>query len=142
MREQLVSVIRRHTPQIIITSDPQNYVTLENRVNHPDHRAAGEAVMGAAFPAAGNAQFFMPGDINSNSQLVNPEEVWLSATNQPNLVVDITDYYEQKLAAISCHRSQIGDKTEFIKRMRSRSYPDPESGRNLYIERFKRTVLQ
>jgi len=142
MRKELVKVIRRISPQIIITSDPQNYVTLENRLNHPDHRAAGEAVLGAAFPAAGNAQFVIPGNVNPNSQLVNPEEVWLSATNQPNLVIDISDYFDQKLAAISCHRSQIGDKAEFIKRMRSRYYPDPESGKTFYIERFKRTILR
>ena len=142
MREQMVEVIRRYTPQIIITSDPQNFITLENRVNHPDHRVAGEAVLGAAFPAAGNAQFVRPGNANSNLQLVNPEEVWLSATNQPNLVIDISDYYEQKLAAISCHKSQIGDKEEFFKRMKSRSYTDPESGNKLYIERFKRAILK
>lgn len=140
MREQLVEVIRRYDPQIIITSDPQNYVTIENRLNHPDHRAAGEAVLGAAFPAAGNAQFAVP-NIKS-SRLVNPEEVWLSATNEPNLVVDISDYYEQKLAAISRHRSQIGDNEEFLKRMKARSYTDPESGKNLYVERFKRTILK
>jgi len=141
MREELVQVIRRYSPQIIITSDPQNYVTLENRLNHPDHRAAGEAVLGAAFPAAGNAQFAIPGKPDSYSILVNPEEVWLSATNQPNLTVDISEYYEQKLTAISCHRSQIGDKAEFFKRMNSRSYADPDSGKKLFIERFKRTIL-
>ena len=41
-----------------MTSDPQNYVTVDNRMNHPDHRAAGEIVLGAAFPAAGNAQIY------------------------------------------------------------------------------------
>jgi LmbE family N-acetylglucosaminyl deacetylase len=142
MREDLVSVIRRYTPQIIVTSDPQNYVSLENRLNHPDHRAAGEVVLGAAFPAAGNAQFVVPGNEHPNSHLVQIEEVWLSATNQPNLVIDISDYFEQKLAAISCHRSQIGDQAEFVKRMRSRFYQEPDSGKNLYIERFKRTILR
>ena len=142
MRQKLVEVIRRINPQIIITSDPQNYVTIENRLNHPDHRAAGEAVLGAAFPAAGNAHFNLPGTENSKSQLVNPEEVWLSATNGPNLVIDVSDYFQQKLAAISFHKSQIGDKEEFFKRMLARSYNDPESGKNFFIERFKRTILK
>ena len=141
MRKELVQVIRRCSPQIIITSDPQNYVTLENRINHPDHRAAGEAVLGAAFPAAGNGQFTIQGKSQLNSMLVNPEEVWLSATNQPNLVIDISAYYEQKISAISCHRSQIGEKAEFFKRMNSRSYVDPDSGKKLFIERFKRAIL-
>ncbi len=142
MREKVVYVIRRIAPQIIITSDPQNYVTLENRLNHPDHRAAGEAVLGAAFPAAGNPHFTVSDDGKFISQSVNPEEVWLSATNQPNLVIDISKYYEQKLAAISFHRSQTGDNEEFIRRMKARSYVDPESGKNLFIERFKRIVLK
>ncbi len=142
MREKIVNVIRRIAPQIIITSDPQNYVTLENRINHPDHRAAGEAVLGAAFPAAGNPHFTVSDDGSIVAQTVNPEEVWLSATNQPNLVIDISEFIEQKLAAISCHRSQIGDKDEFYKRMKARSYLDHESGKNLFIERFKRIVLK
>ncbi len=142
MREKLVKVIRHINPQIVITSDPQNYVTLENRLNHPDHRAAGDAVLGAAFPAAGNVQFTISGITDLDFQVVNPEEVWLSATNQPNLVIDVSDYYEQKLAAISCHKSQIGDKEEFYKRMNARAYTDPESGKNLFVERFKRTILK
>lgn len=142
MRQKLVRVIRRISPQIVITSDPQNYVSLENRLNHPDHRAAGDAVLGAVFPAAGNTQFTFSGIDNVDFQVVNPEEVWLSATNQPNLVIDVSDYYEQKLAAISCHKSQIGNIEEFYNRMRARSYSDLESGKNIFIERFKRTVLK
>lgn len=142
MRIQVVKEIRRVNPQIIITSDPQNYVTIENRLNHPDHRAAGEVVLGAAFPASGNLHFSVSVEPGTESELVNPEEVWLSATNRPNLVIDVTNYYERKLAAISCHASQIGNYGEFEKRMLARSFKDPESGNDLFLERFLRTNLK
>lgn len=141
MREQVVSVIRRYAPQIIVTSDPQNYVSLENRLNHPDHRAAGQITLDAAFPAAGNPQFYKEQIEVSGLQPVNPEEIWISATNQPNIYVDMGDYYDLKLEAISKHRSQIGNKEEFISRMESRSVLNEITGKKMYLERFKRVIL-
>lgn len=142
MREQIVSVIRRYAPQIVVTSDPQNYVSLENRLNHPDHRAAGQITLDAAFPAAGNPQFYKEQIEKGKLLPVNPEEIWISATNQPNLQIDVTDYFDLKLEAISQHRSQIGDKAEFISRMRTRAITNEVTGKKMYLERFKRVRLK
>ena len=49
--------IRRFKPDIFVTSDPQNLFAGYG-INHPDHRAAGQAALDAVFPAPGNRTFF------------------------------------------------------------------------------------
>jgi LmbE family N-acetylglucosaminyl deacetylase len=36
-------------------------------------------------------------------------EMWFWGTEDPNLRQDITDTFEIKLAALGCHKSQVGD---------------------------------
>jgi len=141
LRKEIVRQIRKYSPQIIVTSDPQNYVNLENRLNHPDHRAAGEIVLGAAFPAAGNPLMYRSFDDRLMGNPVAPEEVWISATNQPNLIVDVSSYFEKKLEALCCHKSQIGEVEAFVARMKDRTFLNPENQKQIYIERFKRVIL-
>lgn len=141
LRKEAVRWIRNYSPQIIVTSDPQNYVTLENRINHPDHRAAGEIIFGAAFPAAGNGQIYKSIQNEPMGTPVSPEEIWVSATNQPNLIVNISDYYESKLDAIAMHISQIGEKDAFVEKMRKRSIIDTGSNMPIFVERFIRIIL-
>jgi LmbE family N-acetylglucosaminyl deacetylase len=141
LRKEVVRQIRKYSPQIIVTSDPQNYVSLENRLNHPDHRAAGEIVLGAAFPAAGNPLIYRSFDDRLMGSPVNPEEVWISASNQPNLIVDVSPYFEKKLEALCCHKSQIGETEAFITRMKARTVLNPETKKHVYVEGFKRVIL-
>jgi LmbE family N-acetylglucosaminyl deacetylase len=44
VRRSIVRIIRTEKPQVIITCDPGNYFPRDVTINHPDHRAAGEAV--------------------------------------------------------------------------------------------------
>jgi LmbE family N-acetylglucosaminyl deacetylase len=141
LRKEIVRQLRKFAPQVIVTSDPQNYVSLENKLNHPDHRAAGEIVLGAAFPAAGNPLIYRSFDDRLMGGPVNPEEVWISATNQPNLIVDVSPYFGKKLEALCCHKSQIGEPDAFILRMKERAVLDPETKKQIYVERFKRVIL-
>lgn len=141
LRKEAVRLIRKYAAQIIVTSDPQNYITLDNRLNHPDHRAAGEITLGAAFPAAGNPVMYKSLEDRLMGSPCNPEEIWISATNQPNLTVNVTNYIAQKLEAICCHNSQIGDVASFIDRMKKRTILDADTNKQVYAERFKRIVL-
>ena len=49
-------------------------------------------------------------------ELHRVKEVLLWATQEPNYHRDITDTFKIKMAALSCHKSQVGDPTdkEFI----------------------------
>ena len=142
MRLEIVRVIRKWQPTILVASDPRNLFPTDRRVNHPDHRAAGQAVVDAAFPAAGNPSFF-PALITKES--LNPhsvKEIWLSATSQPNLIVDMTEYFDRKLEAIHCHRSQINeDLAVFDRHMRERFVKDELTGASVYYEQFFRIIL-
>lgn len=143
MRKKIVRIIRKYSPQIVLTSDPQNYFPTDNRINHPDHRAAGQAVIDAVFPAAGNALFFPDLFMKEHLDPVNIDELWISATVQPNLVVDMTDYFEAKISGIVCHRSQIGIHIgEFEKYMRARFVNEPTTGKFFYPEKFKRIAFK
>jgi LmbE family N-acetylglucosaminyl deacetylase len=142
MRRKIVRTIRRHRPQIVLTSDPLNYYPTDNRVNHPDHRAAGRAVLDASFPAAGNPQFFPELIRDENLPPVNIEELWFSIPAEANLVVDVSAYFDAKIDAILCHRSQVDADTEkFREMMKTRWVDAEEDGHRIYLERFRRIVF-
>ncbi|MPN21028.1 N-acetyl-alpha-D-glucosaminyl L-malate deacetylase 1 [bioreactor metagenome] len=142
MQKKIVRVIRRWQPQILVTSDPLNLFPTDTRINHPDHRAAGQAVVDAAFPAVGNPMFFPELIKDEGLQPHSVDEIWLSATAQPNLQMDVTEQFETKLAAIHCHRSQISIPFEqFDAMMRQRLVMDSETGKEVFKEQFKRLKL-
>lgn len=139
MRKKIIRMIRQVKPDILVTCDPLNLFPTDTRINHPDHRAVGQAVVDAVFPGAGNPMFFP--ELISEEGLTphSVEEVWLSVTAQQNLIIDVIDTFECKLAAIHCHASQLqGDSEKFDQMMRSRISIDPQTGKKSYEERFKR----
>lgn len=142
MRKEIVRVIRKWKPTILVTSDPLNYFPMDRRINHPDHRTAGQVVIDAAFPAAGSPVFFPEFVRDEKLEPHSVNEIWLSATSQPNLIVDLTDHFENKLAAIHFHTSQIGDDLEkFDSHMRERFVMDEESHKLVFREQFHRILL-
>ena len=143
MRKEIVRVIRSIKPTVLVTSDPRNLFPSDKRINHPDHRAAGQAVVDAAFPACGNPAFY-PDLIQSEGLMPHSvNEVWLSATAQPNLRVELTEYFEKKLEAIHCHKSQINtDPAEFDRHMRERFEKDEKTGKDVFFEQFFRIILR
>ncbi len=135
LRRELVRVIRQQKPDILVTCDPQNLFATYG-VNHPDHRAAGQAALDAVFPAAGNAGYF-PELITEGYQPHMPKEVWVSQTNQPTVILDITDTWPVKYAALMEHRSQIGDIGTFTARMKSRHTEDSTDENPRFEEKFR-----
>jgi LmbE family N-acetylglucosaminyl deacetylase len=140
-RKEIVRVIRRHKPDILVSCDPTNYFPNENYINHPDHRAAGQISLDAVFPAAGNPMFFRELMEEEGLPPHAVKEVWLSVTHQPNVTIDVTEFWDQKIRALYEHKTQIGEKEAFTARMKSRLSPSstPETPR--YEESFKRVVF-
>src|SRR6266540_3642045 len=95
MRRDVVRLIRKFKPDILVTCDPQSLFATYG-INHPDHRAAGQAVLDAVFPAAGNKEYF-PELLKEGYEPYMPKEVWCSLTMQPNEVVNITETWTIKL---------------------------------------------
>lgn len=138
-RRQLVAEIRKRQPDIVVGCDPQ---TLFHHfyVNHPDHRAAGQLVVDAVFPAAGNAAFF-PEQLQNGTKTTQIQELWLSLTVEPNIILDVSHQWERRLEALKNHASQIGDPEAFVQKWteRRREFSGSEDG---YFEQFRRVILR
>jgi LmbE family N-acetylglucosaminyl deacetylase len=135
LRREIVRVIRRLKPDILVTCDPQTLFATYG-INHPDHRAAGQVVLDAVFPAAGNQEYF-PELLKEGLQPHMPKEVWCSLTNQANVVLDVTDTWPIKMEALLHHKTQIGDMDKFKARMKSRRTEDSTDENPRYEERFR-----
>ncbi|MCL4822908.1 MAG: PIG-L family deacetylase [Anaerolineales bacterium] len=135
LRREIVRVIRREKPDILVTCDPQNLFAIYG-LNHPDHRAAGQVVLDAVFPAAGSKVFF-PELLAEGLEPHMPKEVWCSLTSQPNTIVDVTDVWPVKLEALLNHKSQIGDVEKFKERMKSRRAEGSSEENPRYEETFR-----
>jgi LmbE family N-acetylglucosaminyl deacetylase len=135
LRRDLTRVIRDIKPDVLVTCDPQNLFASYG-LNHPDHRAAGQAVLDAVFPAAGNKEYF-PELLTEGLSPHLPKEVWCSLTNQPNVTLDVTETWPIKLAALLEHKTQIGNMDKFRERMRSRHTEDSTDENPRYEEKFR-----
>ena len=135
LRREVVRVIRRMKPDILVTCDP-DMLFANYGLNHPDHRAAGQVVLDAVFPAAGNAAYFSELLIEGYQPHM-PKEVWCSLTRQPNVTMDVTDTWPIKMQAILEHKSQISNVDKFMERMRSRRAEDSTEEHPRFEESFR-----
>jgi LmbE family N-acetylglucosaminyl deacetylase len=141
LRRDITRVIRQVRPDILVTCDPTTLYTSDSRINHPDHRAAGQAALDAVFPAARDHLIFIElwRDENLEPQIVR--EIWVCGTLEPNVVLDVTGTWETKIQALYQHKSQIGDPQKLAERIRNRRTPasTPEFPR--YEEKYRRLVI-
>lgn len=140
LRRDLTRLIRRYKPDIVICSDPTRYFHRDMYVNHPDHRAAGEAALYAIFPSA-VTRFIFPELLEEGLEPHKVGEIYLYGSTEPNTWVDITETIELKVAALKAHRSQVDPDYAEI-RIREwngqvgRQYGVP------YAEEFRRIILR
>jgi len=139
LRRDLTRQIRRFRPDVVITCDP----TVRYRprgLNHPDHRAVGDAALDAVFPDARNPLQF-PELRQEGLEAHRVQEVYIAGTLEPDTEVEITDSFARKLEALRQHRSQIRDPEGLEKRLRDWYRAEGENGTVRYVERFRRIVL-
>jgi LmbE family N-acetylglucosaminyl deacetylase len=106
LRRELTRLIRRYRPDIVVTSDPSRYFNRNVYVNHPDHRAAGEAALYAVFPSAVTRYIFRE-LLDEGLEPYKVREIYLAGSLEPDIWVDITETIELKIAALREHRSQV-----------------------------------
>lgn len=140
VRREIVRVLRRIKPEIVITSDPTNFFFRENRINHPDHRAAGLIVADAVFPACGNPLFF-PELLEEGLDAHNIEELWFSLPIPANFRLDVTATWDLKYEALLKHESQIQDPENLYKNLLSRHTPDSSEQNPRFEEHFRRIIF-
>ena len=111
VREQIVRLIRRVRPEVVVTSDPETRYFGDRYINHPDHRAAGEATLAAVIPGS-DTRLAYPELLEEGLEPVKLTGVWVMMNTQPNLVVDIGDFLDRKLESLACHVTQVGEETD------------------------------
>ncbi len=101
LRGAIVREIRRTRADLVLSHDP---FTREFRW-HPDHREVGLAALAATFPSCRLASFFP----EHRAEGLEPHSVHMfvaGGSDQPNVWVDISDTFDQKIAALRLHESQ------------------------------------
>ncbi|HYA69392.1 MAG TPA: PIG-L deacetylase family protein, partial [Acidimicrobiales bacterium] len=107
LRRDISRQIRRVRPDRLVCQSPErNWDRIV--ASHPDHLAAGEASICAVYPDARNP-FAHPELLDEGFEPFAVPEVWLMAASDANRGIDITDTFDQKLRALRCHASQVGD---------------------------------
>ena len=103
LRRELAFVVRQWKPDVVFTFDPWR----RNEV-HPDHRAVGICTLDALACARG--RMYYPEQLQNGVTPHNAKQIYYFSTDRPNHWVDITGVTEKKVAALSCHKSQTGDR--------------------------------
>jgi bacillithiol biosynthesis deacetylase BshB1 len=97
-RAQLAGVFRRLKPRLLFSP---YWVDA-----HPDHVAAVELIEAARFWSK-LTKTDMPGEPHHPAGVLYYNCVHLRVVDKPAFVLDISPYWEQKLASIQCYRSQF-----------------------------------
>ena len=116
LKEEVTRLIRIYKPEVVLTTDFQRRYR-----SHPDHRAIGRTVMDAVSLYARNLYAFPDLYFKEGLELHEVPEVLFWGSDAPNCCYDITDTYDIKNEARSCHKSQFGEiNPERESRMRER----------------------
>ncbi len=105
LRKDLVRMIRKHKPEVVIAMDPTRMYSGKEYINHPDHRAVAVATLDAIAPVA--AMPLMYPELGPAHKV---REVWIQWANDPDTWVDISDTLELKVRALLQHKSQVGEE--------------------------------
>ncbi len=107
LRKDLTRLIRIHRPDVLVIGDPQAVFYGSGYINHPDHRAAAQAALYAAFPSAGTRLIFTD-LLEAGCEPHNVRRVYIHGAEKPDTWVDIAASLETKIAALDKHVSQLG----------------------------------
>ena len=141
LRKKLVREIRRFRPEVIIAMDPTVMFTSFGGINHPDHRAVGEATMDAIFPACSQPNLFQELE-EEGIFACRVRKVYISSRGQGDTYVDISSTMDLKIAALKAHDSQVGKAEGLEKRIRDFSAKSGEGKEMGYAEVFRVLTLQ
>lgn len=140
VRRDITRVVRDVRPQIVVTFDPRTMMVPENNyINHPDHRATGEATLYAVFPSAETRPIF-PELLEEGLEPHKVNKLYLVLSQEePNLYVDTSSVIERKLEALRRHKSQLDE--EVVEMVRKWSHEAGEKQGWGHAEAFRVMTL-
>lgn len=117
LRRDISRVIRQVRPQrMLIQSPERNWARIP--ASHPDHLAAGESSIFSIYPDARNP-FAHPSLLSDEGlDAWTVHDVWVMGGPTPNHVMDVTDVFSTKIAALRAHESQTAHMDDLEERIR------------------------
>jgi LmbE family N-acetylglucosaminyl deacetylase len=115
LRRDLTRIIRKYQPEALVCGDPTVRFYGATYMNHPDHRAAADAVLDAVFPSA-ETRLIFPELLDEGLAPHKVQKVFIHGSDKPDTFIDIGEVLDVKIAALKQHKSQMGtwDPTEMI----------------------------
>ncbi len=142
VRRDIVKVIRRIKPDVVLTFDPSMiYSADDGIINHPDHRAAGQAALDSVFPFARDHLAF-PELLDEGLEPHKVSTVLLSNFSENNFYVDISAAMATKLKAMAAHTSQINDSSAISAQLTSMATKIGQQAGVEHAEGFMRIDIQ
>jgi LmbE family N-acetylglucosaminyl deacetylase len=113
LRRDLARVFRAKRPHRFVVMDPTP--TIEDRfVNHPDHRAVGQASLDVSL-TAGTTPGHFPELLDEGLEPWRGlRELWIQGPGAKPVAVDISATIDKKIEALLSHRSQVGEDADRI----------------------------
>ncbi len=141
LKRDVVRVMRQVRPQVVVTSDPSTYYA--SFINHSDHRVAGQVTLDAVWPGTRSALYYPELYQDEGLEPHKVPEVYIAGSLTPDVTIDVSDFLETKIRALTEHKSQVGDPQGMAERLRDRML-DPASPPEIprYVERFKYIQLR
>jgi LmbE family N-acetylglucosaminyl deacetylase len=113
LRRDIARAFRKYRPHRYVVMDPAS--TIDDRfINHPDHRAIGQASLDATLTAGTTPGHFPELLEEGFEPWRGLRETWIMGPGLKPHVTDITAAMERKIDALMCHASQVGDDRETI----------------------------
>lgn len=143
LRRDLTRLIRQQKPDIVVTNDPATYYNMRTgTINHPDHRAIGEAALAAVYPSARDRHTFVELWRDEGLEPHKVRRVYLAGTMNPNVKVNISAVLDRKIAAIREHRSQVKEPEALVNRLRDGRDVDFDEAESIYTESYRVLTLR
>ena len=99
----VVRAIRRHRPHTVLVHDPYRIQGFQHR----DHRKAGIVTTDAVYPYARDHLHFAEQITREGLEPHKVRELWYWGADEPNVIVDVTDFIDRQIAAVIRHQSQV-----------------------------------
>jgi LmbE family N-acetylglucosaminyl deacetylase len=98
----LVRAIRQYRPHTVFVHDPYRV----NGFQHRDHRKAGIVTTDAVYPYARDHLHFAE-HLAEGLEPHKVRELWYWGMDEPDVIVDVTDFIDRQIAALERHESQV-----------------------------------
>src|SRR4030095_9789174 len=99
----VVGAIRRYRPPTVFVHDPYRIRGFQHR----DHRKAGITTTDAVYPFARDHLHFPEQITREALEPHQGRELWDWGMAEPEIIVDVSDYIDQQIAALVRHESQV-----------------------------------